>query len=202
MSFQWGFNGDRAHSPLNIYYHRATYWWWTTAYSSVRRTHSGSKSVCFKRRCGSGQICGFWVNLIWEMLKMIGLEVSDTKNDLRNVFFREFWVYRVKGLNSFCFTKKMSAVFTERDVSSTRIWNTPATGPLNMKQRERHAASVSMFVSKHFNTWWIDGYGMCTLQMVPNSFIFGEHDRWEWFLRWKLPDGEILNFENFIQHFW
>ena len=52
---------------------------------------------------------------------MTGLEVSDTKNDLRNVFFREFWVYRVKGLNIFCFTKKMSAVFTERDVSSTRI---------------------------------------------------------------------------------
>ena len=50
---------------------------------------------------------------------MTGLEVSDTKNDLRNVFFREFWVYRVKGLNIFCFTKKLSAVFIERDVSST-----------------------------------------------------------------------------------
>ena len=38
------------------------------------------------------------------------LEVSDTKKDLRNVFFRKFWVYDTEGLFIFCFMKKISSL--------------------------------------------------------------------------------------------
>ena len=54
-------------------------------------------------------------------------------NRPQNRVFRDFWAYRVKGLNIFCFTKNISAFIVERHDSSTRIWNTPATGPLNKR---------------------------------------------------------------------